>query len=89
MGGLFIPTEAPPPLNREILVDFRFPDSEEVSTFPARVVQRVPPDQGGQSLRAGMAVVFDNPERGARSAPAVPRRLRSPSDRLGGRCISA
>jgi Tfp pilus assembly protein PilZ len=59
MGGLFIPTEAPPPLNREILVDFRFPDSDEVSTFPARVVQRV---QGGQTLRAGMAVVFDNPE---------------------------
>ena len=62
MGGLFIPTEAPPPLNREILVDFRFPDSDELSTFPARVVQRVPPEQGGQTLRAGMAVVFDNPE---------------------------
>ena len=61
MGGLFIPTESPPPLNREILVDFRFPDNDEVSTFAARVVQRVPPDQGGQTLRAGMAVVFENP----------------------------
>jgi Tfp pilus assembly protein PilZ len=61
LGGLFIPTESPPPLNREILVDFRFPDNGEVSTFPARVVQRVPPEQGGQTLRAGMAVVFENP----------------------------
>ena len=48
MGGLFIPTEAPPPLNREILVDFRFPDTDEVSTFPARVVQRVPPSRAAR-----------------------------------------
>ncbi|HEX2465363.1 MAG TPA: PilZ domain-containing protein [Thermoanaerobaculia bacterium] len=62
MGGLFIPTESPPPLNREILVDFRFPDTNEVSTFAARVVQRVAPEQGGKTLRAGMAVVFDKPD---------------------------
>src|SRR5688572_7012860 len=30
LGGLFIPSEAPPPLNREIVVDFKFPDDEEI-----------------------------------------------------------
>lgn len=69
LGGLFIPTESPPALNREILVDFKFPDHNEVSTFSARVVQRVPPEQGAGVLRAGMAVVFDDPG-------AVLRRLR-------------
>jgi Tfp pilus assembly protein PilZ len=61
MGGLFIPTDSPPPLNREIKVDFRFPETNEVSSFPARVVQRVTPEQGGETLRAGMAVVFEDP----------------------------
>jgi Tfp pilus assembly protein PilZ len=86
MGGLFIPTESPPPLNREIQVDFRFPGGDEVATFPARVVQRVPPDQGG-ALRAGMAVVFDDPAAvlarlrpylGARRRPTPRNRQPSP-----------
>ena len=62
LGGLFIPSEAPPPLNREIVVDFKFPDSDEISSFRARVVQRIPPAAVGESLRAGMAVVFDQPD---------------------------
>jgi Tfp pilus assembly protein PilZ len=62
LGGLFIPSEAPPPLNREIVVDFRFPNNSEVSSFKARVVQRIPPENVGESLRAGMAVVFDQPD---------------------------
>ncbi|MND01200.1 hypothetical protein D3C83_200940 [compost metagenome] len=44
------------------MVDFKFPDSEEISSFKARVVQRIPPQTVGQSLRAGMAVVFDQPD---------------------------
>jgi Tfp pilus assembly protein PilZ len=61
LGGLFIPSEAPPALNRDIVVDFKFPDCDEVSSFKARVVQRIPPQNVGESLRAGMAVVFDQP----------------------------
>jgi len=60
LGGLFIPAENPPPLNSVILVDFKFPDSEEIATFPSRVVQRIPVAQG-DTLRAGMAVVFEDP----------------------------
>jgi Tfp pilus assembly protein PilZ len=60
LGGLFIPTELPPPLNREIHVDFEFP-SREVFGFAARVVQRVPAGQDGDALQAGVAVVFDDP----------------------------
>jgi Tfp pilus assembly protein PilZ len=60
MGGLFIPTEAPPALNREIQVEFQFPGGDEVFAFSARVVQRVPAGQTGNNLRAGMAVVFED-----------------------------
>lgn len=61
LGGLFIPSEAPPPLNREIVVDFKFPGDDEISSFNARVVQRILPENAGESLRAGMAVVFEDP----------------------------
>jgi Tfp pilus assembly protein PilZ len=87
LGGLFIPTESPPPLNREIMVDFRFPGSDEVTTFPARVVQRVPIDQGGGRLRAGMAVAFEDPGavlaqlRPFLEAPAGQRPSKSPRGR--------
>jgi Tfp pilus assembly protein PilZ len=62
LGGLFIPTETPPELNRVIFVDFQLPGSTEVVGFPARVVQRIPPGQNGKALRAGAAVAFENPD---------------------------
>ena len=44
------------------MVDFKFPDHDEIASFKARVVQRIPPESVGESLRAGMAVVFDQPD---------------------------
>jgi len=61
LGGLFIPTETPPALNRAITVDFVFPGSGEIFSVPARVVQRIPAGQNGNDLRAGAAVAFDDP----------------------------
>jgi Tfp pilus assembly protein PilZ len=61
LGGLFIPSEVPPALNREIQIDFQLPGVTEVFACRARVVQRVPAGQDGGALQAGMAVAFDDP----------------------------
>jgi Tfp pilus assembly protein PilZ len=60
-GGLFIPTEVPPALNRDVVLDFQFPDGHEPLSVKARVVQRVPAGQSGQALQAGMAVALEDP----------------------------
>lgn len=61
-GGLFIPMDDPPALNREIQVEFLLPGGDEVFTLPARVVQRIPAGQPGDALPPGMAVVFEDPQ---------------------------
>jgi Tfp pilus assembly protein PilZ len=58
-GGLFIPTDVPPAVNRDVVLDFQFPGSDEVLSVVARVVQRIPAGQAGKALQAGMAVAIE------------------------------
>ena len=62
-GGLYIPTDEPPALNDEIVVEFVLPDGAgEPIRAQATVVQRIPPGQQAGGLPAGIAVIFDGAE---------------------------
>lgn len=59
-GGLYLPTDDPPRLNRQVVVEFVLPGDEPAVRAKATVVQRVPPGQNAGGLPAGIAVVFDD-----------------------------
>ena len=62
-GGFYIPTDAPPELNREVVLEFQLPSSAKGPLrAKARVVQRVPPGQEAGGLPAGIGVAFHSPE---------------------------
>ena len=60
-GGFYIPTDDPPALNTELVIEFVLPAGaeEEPLRADATVVQRVPPGQAAGGLPAGIAVAFD------------------------------
>ena len=62
LGGFFIPTETPPPLNTEITLEFQPPDGTEPIRAAAVVVQRIPAGQTPGDQPAGIAVAVAEPE---------------------------